>query len=144
MRTRAIERRAIDDDEWRARTSARETRARGDRCMYPNIQTCVYPLVDQSRPVHAACPIALWIGLHDRAPRAALYDRETPDAARDVCYFHGASRASDGVAFGRRADGDSGAARAREGAHGAGLGAPRSGVGEAARLRVGLTTRENG
>ena len=25
MRARAIERRAIDDDEWRARTSARET-----------------------------------------------------------------------------------------------------------------------
>jgi len=50
--------------------------------------------------------------------RAALYDRETPDAARDVCYFHGASRASDGVAFGRRADGDSGAARARGRARG--------------------------
>ena len=36
------------------------------------------------------------------------------------------------------------APRAREGAHGAGLGAPRSGVGEAARLRVGMTTRESG
>lgn len=112
------------DDEWRA--NARDPREWRDRCMYPHIQTCVYPHIDQSPPIHATCPIALWIGLHDRAPCAPHFTtakRPTPLEMSAISMVRRARAMASRSVVARMVIR---APRAREGALGAGAGAPRS------------------